>query len=133
MLATEDEITRIPEVGEKIAQSITIYFQDQDNRSLIAALKKAGLQFSTTTKTKPTADQRLAGKTLVISGSFQDLTREALKTHIKQHGGQLLTAISKNVDYLVAGHRAGPAKLAAAGKMEIPVLSEKEIIKIIGL
>lgn len=131
--ATIEDITLVPEVGEKIAHSITTYFQDTDNLKLIAALQEAGLQFSITTKPKPAASQSLTGKTLVISGRFQHLERETLKTHIKEHGGQLLTAVSKNVDYLVAGQKAGPAKLAAAQTLGIQVLSEKDIISIIGL
>jgi len=133
MQATAEEITLVPEVGEKIAHSITAYFQDPDHLSLISALQEAGLQFSTATSSPPTASQSLAGKTLVVSGSFQHLDRDTLKTHIKQHGGQLLTAVSKNVDYLVAGTKAGPIKLATAQAMGIQVLSEEEIINMIGL
>ena len=134
MQATAEELLEVPEVGEKIAHSIVTYLQDADNRKQIAALQKAGLQFRLTTRRlQPTESQRLAGKTLVVSGSFQHLSREALKTRIKEHGGQLLAAVSKNVDYLVAGNKAGPSKLSAAQEVGIQVLSEKEIMHIIGL
>ena len=131
--ATVEDIMMVPEIGEKISQSITTYFQDADNLRLITALQAAGLQFSTTTPVKPTTKLPLTGKVFVISGNFQRLSRESLKKHIKQRGGHLLTTVSKNVDYLVAGHKVGPTKLATAQKIGIPVLSEKEIIKIIAL
>lgn len=131
--ATVEEITDVYAVGEKIAYSIITYFQDEENLKLIEALRKAGLQLSVTKQLEPTVSQRLAGKALVISGAFQQLTRAALQTHIKKNGGRLLTAISKNVDYFVAGNKAGPTKLAAAQALKIPVLSEKEVIDMIGL
>ncbi|MHA7878086.1 MAG: NAD-dependent DNA ligase LigA [Bacteroidota bacterium] len=132
--ATAEEITNVPEVGAKIAYSVTTYFQDADNLKLIAGLRAAGLQLSSTTKpeSKPVR-QHLAGKNLVVSGTFKHLTRADLQTHIKRHGGHLLTAVSKNVDYLVAGNKVGPTKLAAAQKIGITILSEEEVIHMIGL
>ncbi|MEM9417406.1 MAG: helix-hairpin-helix domain-containing protein, partial [Bacteroidota bacterium] len=126
--ATPEEITAVPEVGEKIAQSIQAYFQDTDHLALIDALRAAGLQLRIAPSTTATAPQPLAGKTLVISGTFEGVAREDLKARIKQQGGKLLTAVSKNVDYLVAGHQAGPAKLAAAQALAVPVLSETDIM-----
>lgn len=131
--ATTEDITLVPEVGEKIAHSIKAYFQDTDNLKLITALKHAGLRFNVATATTATEKQSLTGKNFVISGNFQHLERETLKTYIKRYGGKLLTAVSKNVDYLVAGSNAGPAKLAAAQAMGIPVLSEEGIINMMGL
>lgn len=135
MQATVEDIISVPEIGEKIAYSIKAYFQDKDNLELVIALKRAGLQFCTATKRRPntTKNLSLTGKTLVVSGSFQQIEREALKTRIKQHGGKLLTAVSKHVDYLVAGYRAGPSKLAAAQNMGIQILSEEAIINMMKL
>ena len=127
--ATTEEIIAVPEVGKKIAQSIQTYFQDTDHLALIAALRAADLQFSIDSPPTLAAHQPLAGKTLVISGTFQSLERAALKARIKQQGGKLLSAVSKNVDYLVVGHQAGPAKLAAAQALDIPVLSEVGIMR----
>jgi DNA ligase (NAD+) len=132
MQATTDDIILVPEVGEKMAHSVHAYFRNADNLKLIQALKDAGLQFNITTPT--TANKKsLAGKSFVISGSFKRLERELLKTQIRQYGGQLLTSVSKHADYLVAGHKAGPAKLAAAQAIGIQVLSEEDIIHMIGL
>ncbi|MEL6606898.1 MAG: NAD-dependent DNA ligase LigA [Bacteroidota bacterium] len=128
MQASEEEITAVPEVGEKIAQSLQAYLQDPDHLVLIDTLKAAGLQLSVDTPTATEMNKPLVGKAIVVSGTFDSLSREALKAQIKQQGGKLLTAVSKNVDYLVAGQQAGPAKLTAAQALDIPVLSEADII-----
>ncbi len=131
--ATVEEIAEAPTVGEKIAHSIVTYFQDEENLKLIETLREAGLQLCITKAQEPTVSQRLTGKTLVVSGTFQRLTRAALQTQIRKNGGRLLTAISKNVDYFVVGKKAGATKLARAQELKIPVLSEEEIITMIGL
>jgi DNA ligase (NAD+) len=131
--ASEEDISLVPEVGKKIAYSVKTYFLDADNLKLVAALKHAGLQFNVSTTPITTEKQPLAGKTFVISGNFQRLDRTLLKTHIKRHGGRLLTAVSKNVDYLVTGKKAGPAKLATAQALGIQVLSEEKITNMMGL
>ena len=131
--ATIEEITSVPEIGEKIAKSLQAYFQDPDNLTLVATLRDAGLQLSVASPPIATAQQPLAGKTLVISGTFEGLSREDLKTLIKQHGGKLVAGVSKNVDYLVAGHQAGPSKLATAQSLHVTVLSEEEVIRLMNV
>jgi DNA ligase (NAD+) len=133
MQATLQEIILVPEVGEKVAHSIKGYFQDTDHLNLIAALKEAGLQCSMAVAHTAAERQSLAGKNFVVSGNFQHLDRETLKTHIKRHGGKILTAVSRNVDYLVAGHKAGPTKLIAAQELGIQVLSEEQIVGMLAL
>ena len=125
--ATAEEIITIPEVGDKIAQSIQAYFQDPTHLALVAALKAAGLQLRLKVPSTTAAAQPLAGRAFVLSGNFEQITREDLKRRIKQQGGKVLTAMSGNADYLVAGHKAGPAKLAAAQELGVPILSEEAI------
>ncbi|XWN35341.1 MAG: NAD-dependent DNA ligase LigA [Roseivirga sp.] len=131
--ATVEEMVLVPEVGEKIARSVVAYFQDVDNLALIEALKAAGLQLHTTASLTATADQPLAGKTFVISGNFQSLNREVLKNHLQRQGGRLLSAVSKNADYLVAGEKAGPTKLAKAQALGVEVLSEQATLSLLQL
>ena len=69
--------------------------------------------------------------TFVISGSFQEIERKLLSEKIKQHGGRVQSNISKNVDYLVAGEKAGPSKLSNAQTLGVRTLSEAEIIDLI--
>lgn len=129
--ATTEDMNLVAEVGEKIAYSVKTYFQDTDNLKLVTALKNAGLQFNVAVAPTPPTKQPLANKTFVVSGNFQQLERTTLKTQIKRYGGTLFTAMSKNVDYLVVGERAGPTKLAAAQKMGIQILSEEQIINML--
>ena len=128
MHATIQDIILVPEVGEKVAQSLKEYFQDQDNLQLITTLKDEGLQFNMTMTHTVTQKHPLVGKNFVISGHFQHMDRETLKTDIKRYGGRIFTVVSRNVDYLVAGDKAGPAKLVAAQAMGIQVLSEEQVI-----
>ncbi len=128
MCATLQDIILVPEVGEKVAHSIKEYFQDTDNLKLITVLKDVGLQFNMTVAHTTAERQPLAGKNFVISGNFQHLDRETLKTRIKHYGGKILTVVSRNVDYLVTGHKAGTVKLVAAQELDIQVLSEEQII-----
>lgn len=129
--ATIEELLTVPEVGKKIAHSVKAYFQDTTHLASIASLKAAGLQFSISPSHVSVGIQALAGKTLVISGTFQEIKRVALTQRIQQHGGRLLSTVSKNVDYLVAGQQAGPAKLAIAQALKIPILSEADIINMV--
>ncbi len=129
--ATIEEIKAVPEIGTKIAQSVRAYFQDKEHMRLVNSLRAAGLQFGIAPSSIPVVHQHLAGKKLVISGTFRSLDRAALRNCIKQQGGKLLTTVSKNVDYLVAGYQPGKTKLAIAQELSIPVLSEEEIMKMI--
>ena len=131
--ANVKDVILVPEVGEKIAYSVKAYFTDPDNLKLIEALKNAELRFSLTATSTNTQRPPLEGKTFVISGNFQQLNRETLKTYIKRYGGRILTVVSHNVDYLVAGNKAGPTKLAAAQAIGTQVLSEENIINMLGL
>jgi DNA ligase (NAD+) len=128
MQATLQDIILVPEVGEKVAHSIKAYFQDPDNLKLITALKDLGLRFNMTVVRTTAERQHLAGKNFVVSGNFQHLDRETLKTRIKRHGGEIRTIVSRKVDYLVAGHKAGTVKLVAAQELGVQVLSEEQIV-----
>ena len=128
--ASLEDITSVPTIGQKIAHSIRAYFQDEANLELIAQLKGAGIKFriTATTQAAPTIEQRLAGKTFVISGSFQHITRHLLQKRIQECGGEIRSRLSSNTNYLVAGHQAGPTKLADAEAIGVRMLSEGEIM-----
>ena len=74
---------------------------------------------------------RLSGKSFVISGTFQNFSRDQIKELIEVHGGTISSAISSKTDYLVAGSNMGPAKLQKAEKLNIPIISEDELLTII--
>lgn len=127
--ATEAELLQLPDIGEKIAQSILDYLEDPYQQAILGGLQVAGLQFAL----PEVADalMPLSSKNFVVSGTFQQFTRVELTKLIEQAGGRLLPAVSTKVDYLVAGTKAGPAKLAKAMRWGIPILAEDDLIKMI--
>jgi DNA ligase (NAD+) len=122
----------VDEIGEVIADSLLEFWTDEKNRALVNALKTAGLQFKVeeSDKDAPVSDT-LAGKNLVVSGVFTQFSRDALKTLIEQHGGKNVSSISKKTDYVVAGDKMGPSKLAKAEALGISILTEQQFIDLI--
>ena len=130
--AKREELTTIPEVGEIIANSIFTYFQVPDNLQLIEALKNAGLKLSKATPEKLPQNSLLADKSFVISGTFQHWDRETLRNLIRSKRGKVLSSISRKLDYLIIGNNPGPAKLAQAQKLAIPIIDETRIVRMLG-
>ena len=122
--ATEAELLEAPEVGERIALSVQQWLAQPEHQRLIARLRMAGLQF--TAQKKQLLSQKLAGKKVLISGTFEGVSRDDLKALIQAHGGTNASGVSKNLDYLVAGADMGPAKLQKATELGIPMLSLAE-------
>src|SRR5699024_6001263 len=124
MAASEEELAQAEEVGDKIAGSIREYFSDSENLRIVERLRAAGLRFAEEERER--LSDSLEGLSFVISGTFLRHSRDELKTLIEGHGGRNLAAVSKNVDYLLAGDNMGPAKLAKATKLGIRILSESD-------
>lgn len=129
--ATREEIASVYEIGERIAESVTEYFAQDTHREQIARLKEYGLQLTSQEKPVERLGDALSGKTFVISGVFEQHSREELSTLIENHGGKLLSSISGKLNYLVAGDKMGPSKLAKAEKLKIPIISEVELLEMI--
>lgn len=130
--ATREEIESVHEIGERIADSLTEYFSLDTHRELIAQLRAAGLQFEIMETETVRAGDSLAGKTFVISGVFAQHSREELTTLIESHGGKMVSGISGRLDFLVAGDKMGPSKLAKAEKLQIPIIGEEELLAMLG-
>ncbi len=126
MKATYEELLEAPEVGDKIAQSIVQFSRANENKKEVERLKSAGLQFAVVEGASKLLSQALANKSFVISGVFQNYGRDELKDLIVAHGGRVLSAISGQLDYLLAGENMGPAKRKKAEKLGIRIISEKE-------
>ena len=122
MAASEEELEQAEEVGGRIAASVREYFSDAKNLAMIERLRRAGLQFESSEK-KFLSDL-LAGLNIVISGTFERHSRDELKDLIEKHGGKNLAAVSSNADFLLAGDKIGPAKLAKATKLGVRIISE---------
>src|SRR5690606_38471110 len=112
--ASLDELLAVPDVGQRIAQSIHSYLRQTENWNEIEKLKEAGLQFETMEQEIHRAGNQLEGKTFLISGVFAEYSREELTELIISHGGKILSSISGKLHYLVAGDKMGPSKLAKA-------------------
>ncbi len=119
------------EVGERIAESIIQYFADPKNRLLVEKLESAGLQFSMDSEQAKTGN-KLEGLTFVISGSFQNHSRDELKQLIEVNGGKNAGSISSRTDYLLGGEGIGPSKLKKVETLDIPIISEDEFLDMIG-
>ena len=128
MQASREELVEADEVGEKIADAILEYFTDAENRRIIERLHRAGLQFEASAR--ELASEALAGRSFVVSGRFSR-SREEMKELIEQHGGRNLSAVSGNVDFLVAGEKMGPEKRKKAEKLGIRILSEEEFLRML--
>ena len=128
--ASFDELNAVEEIGDRIAKSVIEYFDNAQHREEIEKLKALGLQFTAEEKEVVLASEKLSGKTFVISGTFSR-SRDELKDIIEQNGGKILSSISAKLDYLVAGDNMGPAKLEKATKLNIPIISDEELLAMI--
>lgn len=127
--ATKEDLMSCEEVGDKIADSIISYFQDEKNIDIINKLKLQQLQFSIA-ETEMLSD-KLKGMTIVISGTFDNFSREEIKKLIEIHGGKNISAISKNVDLFVTGQNIGPSKLEKATALGIKMIDENQFLQLI--
>lgn len=129
--ASYDELIAVPEIGDRIAASIRLYFEDPDNQQLIGDLKDAGLHFELMQEAVNLNSSTLLGKSFVVSGVFQSFGRDQLKATIKRNGGKILSGISGNLNYLLAGENMGPAKLKKANELGIKIITEQQFISMI--
>ena len=127
MQMSKEELIQIPDVGTITAQSIIDWFSDPDNLYLIKRLKDAGLQFEV--KKEIQQSEKLKGLNFVISGVFEEIERDDLKKLIEINGGKVLSSVSSNTDYLIAGENMGPAKRQKANELNVPIISFKEFLE----
>ncbi|WP_374504825.1 NAD-dependent DNA ligase LigA [Flavobacterium sp.] len=120
------DLILVDEIGERIAQSVIDFFDNQENQIIIERLKNYGVQFEIVEKINPNATDKLQGKTFVVSGVFSLYSRDELKQAIEDNGGKVGSSISAKTDYVVAGDNMGPAKLDKANKLNIPIISEED-------
>ena len=125
------QLCEVPDIGEVIARSVEEWFADGRNRDLLHRLRKAGLNFSSSTYQPPDATPRgpLAGKSIVLTGTLPTLSREAATAEIERHGGRVTSSVSKKTDYVLAGTDPG-SKLDKARQLGIPILDEPEFLRL---
>ena len=130
--ASYEELIEVPEIGDRIALSLIEYFNNPKNLALIDRLIHFGLITKTVESKESVVNNVLEGKTFVISGVFEKVSRDDLKALIKNNGGKVLSAISSKLDYLVAGDKMGPSKMEKAQKLNIKTISEDDFLEMIG-
>ena len=126
MSADEEALTAIPTIGPRIAESVASYFRNEANRIVVEKLRAAGVRLEDEPRVVPT-EQPFAGMRFVVTGRLDRFSRSQAQDLIKQYGGAVSGSVSKNTNYLVAGEGGG-SKLADAQRLEIPVLTEYELL-----
>ena len=124
MVASMDELMAVDEIGERIAQSVVEFFQNERNLENIARLKSYGLQFELSKDKLLNQTEILKGKTFVVSGVFETVSRDELKKLIEDNGGKVGSSISSKTSFLVAGDKMGPSKRTKAESLGVPIISE---------
>jgi DNA ligase (NAD+) len=128
--AGSEDLEAIDEIGPEVARSIVSYMSNPDNRKMIDRLLGPEIGFTLPAPPKAAVSSSLAGKTLVLTGTLKEMTREEAKSRINAAGGRVLSSVSRKTDYVVAGAAAG-SKAARAAELEVPILSEDEFLKIL--
>lgn len=127
-----EELLQVDEIGERIAQSVIAFFNEERNRAIINRLKSAGLTFEIKEDlATQNISNKLAGFSFVVSGSFTKFSREELKKAIEQHGGKNVSSVSSKTNYIVAGEDMGPSKLEKAKQLNISIITEDDFIRMI--
>ncbi|KAA6312274.1 hypothetical protein EZS27_036764, partial [termite gut metagenome] len=129
--ADMEYLTSIDEIGEKIAGSILQYFSNKSNRNLVRQLKEAGLTMERSEKDSSGYTDKLAGKSIVISGVFAHHSRDEYKEIIEKNGGKNSGSISAKTSFILAGDNMGPAKLEKAQKLKIKIMDEEEFLELL--
>ena len=133
ILATTEELLNVPDVGEKIAESLVQFFGQPSNIETIQKLKEWGLQFEIIDEEVGEEWTPIfAGKTFVVSGVFTQFSRDGLKVDIEKRGGKVSGSISSKTSYVVAGDDMGPSKRQKAEELNIPILTEQMYLDMIG-
>lgn len=131
MAASAEEMAAVPEVGGVIAVAAAHWFPQPENRELVERLRRAGVQLGVTGEAPVPASDRLVGLTFVLSGVFENHSRDELQQLIISNGGKITGSISKKLSYLVAGDNMGPAKREKALGFKVPIISESELMALL--
>ena len=128
--ATAEQLCAIEDVGPQIAENIVKYFEDLRNLEILDRLRKAGLQFEGEAAQGPQSD-KLAGMSIVISGTFAQHSRDEYKALIEANGGKNVGSVSKKTSFILAGENMGPEKLKKAEALGVKLMTEDEFLEMI--
>jgi DNA ligase (NAD+) len=125
------DLVLVDEIGERIAQSVITFFENEENKKIVERLKGYGVQLEALASANTSVSDKLAGKIFVVSGVFEKFSRDDLKKAIEDNGGKVGSSISAKTHYVVAGDNMGPAKLEKANQLGIAIISEDDFISLI--
>jgi len=123
--ASVEDLDAIPEIGLTVAESVYEWFRNSRNIELVERLKAAGVKLEADGAGTALLDERFVGKTFVLTGTLESLTRDQASKLIEERGGRVSSSVSKKTDYVLAGSEAG-SKLAKAVSLGVLVLNEDE-------
>ncbi|WP_337671731.1 NAD-dependent DNA ligase LigA [Prevotella sp.] len=129
--ASMQQLMEVEGVGEVIAKSVIAYFHNPVNQDIVERLRSYGLQMQLSEEQINGASDKLAGKSIVISGVFAKHSRDEYKALIEQHGGKNVGSISGKTSFILAGDNMGPSKLQKAEKLGIPLVNEDDFLDMI--
>ncbi|TXF75031.1 NAD-dependent DNA ligase LigA [Chryseobacterium sp.] len=129
--ATVDELVQVEDIGGKIAESIVAFFQNPENILMIERLKSYGVQLERGENTNELISDILDSKTFLFTGKLSLFTREEAEEMVEKHGGKNISAVSKNLNYLVVGEKAGSKLKKAQDIGTIVILDEQEFLDLI--
>ena len=129
--ATEEELCQVEDIGSKIAESIVSYLQNTENWEMIERLRNYGVQLEKGENTTEVLSTVLEGKTFLFTGKLSLFTREQAEEMVEKHGGKNISAVSKNLNYLVVGEKAGSKLKKAQDIGTITILDEQQFLNLI--
>ena len=130
--ATVEELIQVEDIGGKIAESIVAFFENPENILMIERLKSYGVQLERGENTNEVLSNALDGKTFLFTGKLSLFTRDDAEEMVEKHGGKNISAVSKNLNYLVVGEKAGSKLKKAQDIGTIAILDEQEFLDLIG-
>ncbi|OGN33109.1 MAG: hypothetical protein A3I39_02175 [Candidatus Yanofskybacteria bacterium RIFCSPLOWO2_02_FULL_47_9b] len=130
-LASQSELQAIEDIGPVVSDSISNWFSHAYNKKLLEKFKGSGLKIENEKIVRQLADRKLEGKTFVLTGTLESLSRDQAKERIREQGGDVSSSVSKETDFVVAGAEPG-SKYDKAEKLGVKILDEKEFLKLLG-
>jgi len=130
--ASLENLVAVDEIGERIAESVVDFFNDDSNKFRIDRLMSYGLNLEISEEEMEGQSNKLKDLTLVISGVFLKVSRRELQDLIEKHGGKNTSSISKKTDYLIAGENMGPSKRTKAENLGVKIITEEEFLTMVG-
>jgi DNA ligase (NAD+) len=133
MFASLLDLVTVDEIGERIAESVVAFFSSEKNRTIIERLRFFGLQLEISAEKLANQTEKLKDQTLVVSGVFENISRDELKKLIEDNGGKVGSSISSKTSYLIAGNNMGPSKRDKAERLNISIITENEFLNLLML